>query len=242
VRVVAVAAEGGVDARPVPAVVVGDAGVLRVGLQGAGVVLVGAEHDVDAHGAVEFEPVAYGRGMESDVTELIEQLWAHEQIRQLAAHYAVAIDSRDLDALVALFVDDVRVGRDTRGREALKVSFDASLRAIGVSMLNVGTHAIDLVDADHATGSVYCHGQIQDGDRWIHQSILYRDTYERRDGVWYFVRRIHELWYGLEVDPNPLDQEPANWPLHHDGLGTVPESWPTWRDFWAEGPGGDPAT
>ena len=145
--------------------------------------------------------------MESDVTELVERLWAHEQIRQLAAHYAVAIDSRDLDALVALFVDDVRVGRDTYGRDALKASFDTSLRAIGVSMLNVGTHAIDLVDADHATGSVYCHGQIQDGDRWIHQSILYRDTYERRDGAWFFVRRIHELWYGLEVDPNPLDQD-----------------------------------
>ena len=151
----------------------------------------------------DLEAVAYGRAMDSDVTELVERLWAHEQIRQLAAHYAVAIDSRDLDALVALFVDDVRVGRDTYGRDALKASFDSSLRAIGVSMLNVGTHAIDLVDADHATGSVYCHGQIQDGDRWIHQSILYRDTYERRDGTWYFVRRIHELWYGLEVDTQP---------------------------------------
>lgn len=120
--------------------------------------------------------------MESDVTDLVERLWAHEQIRQLAAHYAVAIDSRDLDTLVALFVDDVRVGRDSYGREALRASFDASLRAIGVSMLNVGTHAIDLIDADHATGSVYCHGQIQDGDRWIHQAILYRDTYKHPRG------------------------------------------------------------
>ena len=112
----------------------------------------------------------------------LEKLLAFEQIRQLAAHYAVAVDSRDLDALVALFIDDVRVGRDTFGRAALRESFDSSLRGIGVSMLNVGTHAIDLVDADHATGSVYCHGQIQDGDRWIHQMILYRDTYERRAG------------------------------------------------------------
>ena len=179
--------------------------------------------------------------MESDATGLVERLWAHEQIRQLAAHYAVAIDSRDLDALVGLFVDDVRVGGGVSGRSALKASFDGSLRAIGVSMLNVGTHAIDLVDADHATGSVYCHCQIQDGDRWVHQSILYRDTYERRSGRWYFVRRVHELWYGLEVHPNPLDQEPADWPRNHDGRGTVPESWPTWRSFWADGPGNDPA-
>ena len=95
----------------------------------------------------------------------VERLWAHEQIRQLAPHYAVAVDSRDLDALVGLFIDDVRVGRDTYGRDALRASFAVSLGAIGVSMLNVGTHAIDLVDADHATGQVYCHAQIQDGDR-----------------------------------------------------------------------------
>ena len=169
-------------------------------------------------------------------TELVERLWAHEQIRQLAAHYAVAVDSRDLDALVALFVDDVRVGRDRYGRVALRESFDASLRGIGVSMLNVGTHAIDLLDADHATGSVYCHGQIQDDARWVHQAILYRDTYERRDGRWYFVRRVHELWYGQESEHNPLDQEPANWPEHHDGVGTVPATWPSWGAFWAASP------
>jgi ketosteroid isomerase-like protein len=166
----------------------------------------------------------------------LEKLLAYEQIRQLAAHYAVAVDSRDLDALVALFIDDVRVGRDTFGRAALRESFDSSLRGIGVSMLNVGTHAIDLVDADHATGSVYCHGQIQDGDRWIHQMILYRDTYERRAGEWYFVRRIHELWYGQQAERNPLDQPPADWPANHDGRGTVPESWPTWSAFWSAQP------
>ena len=165
---------------------------------------------------------------------MLEKLVAYEQIRQLAAHYAVAVDSRDLDALVGLFIDDVRVGRDTFGRDALRASFDVSLRDIGVSMLDVGTHAIDLVDADHATGQVYCHGQIQDGERWIHQMILYRDTYERRSGQWYFVRRIHELWFGEQAASNPLDQQPANWPERHDGRGTVPESWPTWAPFWSK--------
>jgi ketosteroid isomerase-like protein len=163
----------------------------------------------------------------------LARLLAHEEIRQLAAHYAVAVDSRDLDALVALFVADVRVGREGRGREALRESFDASLRGIGVSMLHVGTHAIDLVDADHATGSVYCLGQIHDGEHWVNQSILYRDTYERRDGHWFFVRRNHELWYGQRASTDPLDQPPADWPEHHHGRGTVPESWPSWSAFWS---------
>ena len=167
------------------------------------------------------------------MTDDVQRLLAYEEIRQLAARYALATDSRDLDTLVGLFVDDVQVGRDTFGREALRASFDAALRGVGISILNVGTHVIDLVDVDHATGHVYCKGEIQDGDRWIHQAILYRDTYERRDGRWYFVRRRHELWYGAEVGVNPLGLEPANWPEHHDGRGTVPEVFPTWEAFWS---------
>ena len=164
--------------------------------------------------------------------DAVERLVAYEEIRQLAARYALATDSRDLDSLVGLFVDDVRVGRDSYGRQALRASFDESLRGIGISILNVGTHAIDLVDDDHATGVVYCKGEIQDGDRWIHQAIVYFDTYERRAGRWYFVRRVHELFYGAEVGVNPLGLEPANWPAHHDGRGTRPERWETWPRFW----------
>jgi ketosteroid isomerase-like protein len=162
----------------------------------------------------------------------VERLLAYEEIRQLAARYALATDSRDLDTLVGLFVDDVQVGRDRFGRDALREAMDASLRGIGISILNVGTHVIDIVDDDHASGHVYCKGEIQDGDRWIHQAILYRDTYERRDGGWYFVRRRHELWYGAPVGVNPLTLPPANWPEHHDGSGTVPGVFATWQSFW----------
>jgi len=164
----------------------------------------------------------------------LERLAAYEAIRQLASHYAVAMDSRDLDALVDLFVDDVRVGRDVGGRAALKESFDGMLRQIGVSILNIGTHAITLVDDDHAKGVVYCKGEIQDGDRWIHQAIVYTDTYERRDGRWLFVRRIHELFYGAEAPVNPMALPPADWPANHDGRGTLPERWDSWQRFHRE--------
>ena len=163
----------------------------------------------------------------------VERLLAYEEIRQLAARYALAVDSRDLDTLVGLFVDDVKVG-DRRGREALKESFVDSFRGMGTSILNIGTHVIDLVDDDHATGNVYCKGEIQDGDRWIHQAILYRDRYERRDGHWYFDRRVHLLWYGADVGVNPLTMHRAEWPEFHDGLGSVPECWDTYKSFQAE--------
>ena len=162
---------------------------------------------------------------------------ARDEIRQLVARYAVAVDSRDLDALIGLFVEDVRVGREGQGRDALRRSFETSLRGIGVSILHVGTHVIDVLDDDHATGLVYCNGEVEDGNRWVHQAIVYRDAYARREGHWYFVRRVHELFYGVEVSRNPRDQPPADWPLHHDGRGTMPESWESWRRFWDAGTG-----
>lgn len=165
--------------------------------------------------------------------DALARLVAHDEIRLLASRYAVAVDSRDLDALVALFVPDVRVGRDRIGRDALRDEFATSLSSVGVTVLQVGTHNIDVLDDDHAVGVVYCTGEVEaDGD-WVRQAILYRDTYERRGGTWLFVRRVHELWYGVRVDPHPLAQEPAEWPRSATGRGTVPESWTTWRTFGA---------
>ena len=141
-------------------------------------------------------------------------LVAHEQIRQLASRYAVALDARDLDTLVSMFVDDVRVGNE-HGHDALRANFGAQLRPLGVTILHVTNHVIDVIDADHATGIVSCRAEIErDGERIV-QSIQYHDTYERRAGGWLFVRRRHLLFYD------------------GDAKGTLPESLPTWQAFHA---------
>jgi ketosteroid isomerase-like protein len=103
-------------------------------------------------------------------------LVAHEQIRQLAARYAVALDARDLDTLVSLFVDDVQVSRDERGRDALRANFDAQLRPLGVTILHVANHVIDVLDADHARGIVSCHAEIQRDGHDVMQAIQYHDA------------------------------------------------------------------
>jgi hypothetical protein len=164
----------------------------------------------------------------------VERLLAYEEIRQLAARYAVATDARDIDSLVALFVDDVQVGRDQRGRAALKTFFDRTLREVGITILNVGTHVIEFDGDDRATGVVYCRGEIQVGDQWVVQAIQYRDVYGRRGGHWFFVRRTHLLWYGREVGTSPLGLPAANWPANAVGTGELPQAWPTWSTFWGD--------
>jgi len=154
-----------------------------------------------------------------------ERAVARDELRQLVARYAVALDARDLDQLAGLFVDDVRVGRGRRGRLALREFFADSLARITVSVLNVGTHLIELQDAAHARGIVYCRAELQVDDRWIVQMIQYRDEYERRHGQWLFVRREHLLWYGRDVGTSPLGLPPADWPAHDTGWGVFPEAW-----------------
>jgi ketosteroid isomerase-like protein len=164
----------------------------------------------------------------------LDRLVAHDAIRQLVAGYAVAMDARDFDAVAVLFVDDVRVGRGAQGRAALAEYLRDAVADLGVTMLNVGTHLIDVDDVYHATGVVYCRGELQVDERWLVQAIQYRDTYERRDGRWWFVRRDHLLWYGRDVGTSPVGLPPANWPQNHTGWGE-PERWARWEPRSGDG-------
>ena len=147
----------------------------------------------------------------------------------MASRYAVAMNHRDLDTLVGLFVDDVRVGRDLVGRTALHENLAAQLRDGHRTILQVSNHVIDVADADNATGVVGTRAEIERGDDWVIQVIEYHDTYERRDGRWLFVRRRHHLWYGADMLQRPNHLPDANWPQSQTGRGTLPEIMPTWQ-------------
>jgi hypothetical protein len=75
-------------------------------------------------------------------------------------------------------------------------------------------HGVDLVDADHAAGMVYCRAEHEDRGRW------------------YFARRRHHHWYsaGLLERPAPDFQ---SWPGWEDSPADLPHLFPTWERFWA---------
>src|SRR5437773_1147777 len=100
--------------------------------------------------------------------ERIDRIESLASIHQLVSRYALALDSRNMDDLVALFVQDVRVGRGASGRPALKEWYTTVMRQWGVSVHLVANHIIDFDDADHASGIVYCHDELEalDGTTW----------------------------------------------------------------------------
>jgi len=104
------------------------------------------------------QPYGPRRPAGESATSDVERLLAYEEIRQLAARYALAMDSRDLVCLAELFVDDYASWSGRVGRHALREDFEAALRAGKgghVGFTQIGTHVINLVDADQAYGTVY---------------------------------------------------------------------------------------
>jgi hypothetical protein len=157
-----------------------------------------------------------------------------QAIQQLAARYAVAVDSRDVDSWVQLFIEDVNCGRHGKGRKVLREVIAGSLRTFYRSIHFVGNHQVDLIDANHATGIVYCRAEHEVGAQWIVVPVAYFDEYERRDGAWYFVRRREKHWYSVDQ----LERPPAlshRWP-EGSKSASLPGDFPTWSKFWSDSP------
>jgi hypothetical protein len=166
--------------------------------------------------------------------ERIGRLEALDQIRQLASRYALAVDTRNMDDLAALFVEDVRVGRDERGRDALKLWYGRSLQRFGASIHVVANHVIDFVSADEATGVVTCHDELEMNGEWHLGKIQYWDTYVRRDGAWYFKRRKLQRWYLVDALDRPSHGGGVNVDPASLKVGQLPDVWPSWDRFWSE--------
>jgi len=176
----------------------------------------------------------------------IDRLESLEQIRQLPARYALALDMRDLDALAGLFPEDVEVGK-SRGREALRAWFDRTLRVqfTGTSH-HVGNHVIEFEDADHARGVVYSKNEHETGAEWVIMQMMYVDDYERRNGRWFFRRRAPLYWYATDLNKPPLGPSKMRWPGVAPYEGGYHQLFPSWKAFWArsgplDGPVASPA-
>ena len=181
-----------------------------------------------------------GDAARSDLLRRVDRLESELAIRQLPARYAQAVDSRDLPALAELFVAEVENGIENgasgHGRDELRTWFAGVLSAFYRSVHFVTGHTVQFQDADHATGTAYCRAEHEDGDRWIVMAIVYRDTYRRDGGVWYFVKRKVQTWYIADMLERPqAGASFARWPGRTEQqLIDLPAAFPSWAAFWGQ--------
>ncbi|WP_410612404.1 nuclear transport factor 2 family protein [Amycolatopsis sp. lyj-109] len=162
---------------------------------------------------------------------------ARLDIGQLPIRYALAVDQRDLDAWVALFVPDVDMGRRGTGRQALREFIEPQLRWFYRSVHLLAGHRIELGPGyapTTATGQVYCRAEHEVGDRWIVMAIRYDDTYRLVDGEWLFERRRERHWYAADLAEHPQAVGFDSWGT--GGPPALPAADPAWDRFWAGSP------
>lgn len=164
----------------------------------------------------------------------LDRLESLDQIRQLPAKYALCLDMRDMDMMVTLFPDDVRVGKDSSGRQALRVYMDRTLRSpfTGTSH-HIGGHIIEFDDADHAHGIVYSKNEHETGDEWVIMQMMYSDEYVRRDGQWFFARRLPLYWYATDLNKPPVGDQKMRWPDSDPVDGNFHKLFPSYEEFWS---------
>jgi hypothetical protein len=177
----------------------------------------------------------------------IDRLESTEQIRQLPAKYALALDMRDADAWVGLFPEDVKAGKGQVGRAALRRWFDEThRRQFEGTSHHIGGQIIEFDDADHAQGVVYSKNEHEAGPEWVIMQMMYFDRYERVGGRWYFRKRLPLYWYATDLNKPPIGSRKMRWPGHSPYDGSFHDLFPSWREYWAreepaDGPVAEPA-
>ena len=168
----------------------------------------------------------------SDIEQRLDRLESLAAIQQLPIRYALAVDGRDLDAWVALFIPDVNCGRCGSGREVLRSIIEPAVRTFYRSIHQLCGHRVEFDDADHAHGVVYCRAEHEAEGRWIVMAIAYFDSYERRDGEWFFVRRQEKHWYAADWEERPAAPF-TGWAMHPQPP-QLPGDFASWYPFWAD--------
>lgn len=180
------------------------------------------------------------------IEQRLDRLESRDEIRQLPAKYALALDMRDMNAMVGLFCADVSVGKAGTGRAALRAYMDTTLRSpfTGTSH-HIGGHIIEFDDEHRARGIVYSKNEHEtpheNGGEWVIMQMMYADDYERQDGRWYFRRRLPLYWYAADLNKPPMGEKKMRWPGQEWAEGNFHKLFPSFAEFWArQGDDGSP--
>ena len=144
------------------------------------------------------------------MTQLDSDIADRLALRALVERYAQAVDSRDLDTVVALFVEDARLlshlqpGTEVtplacHGRTELRRALELGLAQYRATTHIIGGQTVD-VEGAQGRGETWCmahhlYDSKERGPRMLVMAIRYEDSYVRRHDSWLFAeRRLRLDW------------------------------------------------
>lgn len=174
----------------------------------------------------------------SELEARIRRLEDREELRELIARYANAIDDRDFDRVVACFSREASVGRADgsrggQGPDGVRAFYTETMRPMRVTVHTPHTQVLDFTGPDTATGVVLCHAEMAIDGTLVLSALRYHDEYVREDGAWKFLARRMHFFYMMDVTELPeriFDADRVRWP-GPPGPAQIPEGSAAYRRF-----------
>ena len=174
------------------------------------------------------------------VEERLQQLEDRQELADLVTRYCIAVDDRDLDALIPLFTSDASMGHADgsaggSGTEGIRRYYEDRLKGVGTCFHYWHAQLLDFTGADSATGVVLAHAEMAVDDQMVVGGIRYHDDYRREDGAWRFRARGLRFFYLMDAEELPAGihtRERKRWPGPAEAA-ELPDSLDTYRSFRA---------
>lgn len=132
----------------------------------------------------------------------LQALLDREELRDLVARYALAVDDHDLDALRAMFHPEAvfdRDGVEARGWPEIAAMLGASMRGFRRMLHTPHAAVVELRGADGASGVSSGHAELVTGRGVLLAAYRYADEFVRLGGRWVFTRREVRFIYATSA-------------------------------------------
>lgn len=173
----------------------------------------------------------------SDGGELLARLAAKDEIRDLAATYAIAVDDHDLDTLLGTFAADgtfTVAGETLSGHDAIREFYIGSMERYHTMLHTPEIHLITVEDATHASGIMTGHAELAVHDTLMMTAFRYQDHYVAEQGRWLFRSRSVRFMYAVPFEAMGASfrsTKRIRWPQTRYTDADYPETAPTWRSY-----------
>ena len=168
--------------------------------------------------------------MTQTLEQRVRRLEDRLAINDLVIRYATLLDDAQWDALGELFTTDgvfASVNSTTTGREAIIENFKVKHAPFTSTWHDPHGIAVDLIDENHARGTVIGYAELGKPGLTLVTSIRYQDDYQCDDGMWRFAKRKVLSLYSMplsELAAGGLgDQERKRWPGRSPGIAELPD-------------------